>query len=182
MALIPCIGRAGLCAYACNLARKIIKKIRKEVNNMGRHIDADQIPYYLDTSDEAPMEGRKIAFKSDIDKIPTSDVVPRSEVEALEKEIKRLQSILNNYALRYGTVRDQRAVIDNAKAEVVRKIFEEIDSKILAEIDRNNGVLIEFEGANEPYHRIKGEVSALCKMQDFIAELKKKYPESEGTE
>lgn len=39
------------------------------------YIDKDKIPYYLDTSEEAPMEGRKIAFKSDIDKIPTADVV-----------------------------------------------------------------------------------------------------------
>ena len=41
---------------------------------MARYIDKDKIPYYLDTSEEAPMEGRKIAFKSDVDKIPTADV------------------------------------------------------------------------------------------------------------
>ena len=39
------------------------------------YIDKDKIPYYLDTSEEAPMEGREIAFKSDIDKIPPADVV-----------------------------------------------------------------------------------------------------------
>jgi|GEM_PF-2549945 len=39
-----------------------------------RYIDADNIPYYLDTSEEAPMEGRKITFKSDIDRMPTADV------------------------------------------------------------------------------------------------------------
>jgi hypothetical protein len=42
---------------------------------MARYIDADKIPYYLDTSENAPMEGRRVAFKSDIDKIPTADVV-----------------------------------------------------------------------------------------------------------
>ena len=42
---------------------------------MARYIDADKIPYYLDTSENAPMEGRRTAFKSDIDKIPTADVV-----------------------------------------------------------------------------------------------------------
>ena len=51
---------------------------------MARYIDADKIPYYLDTSEEAPMEGRQIAFKSDIEKIPTADVAPRAE---LAKEI-----------------------------------------------------------------------------------------------
>ena len=39
------------------------------------YIDKDKIPYYLDTSEGAPMEGRKIAFKSDIDKISPADVV-----------------------------------------------------------------------------------------------------------
>lgn len=38
------------------------------------YIDVDKIPYYLDTSENAPMEGRRVAFKSDIDKIPTADV------------------------------------------------------------------------------------------------------------
>lgn len=42
---------------------------------MARYIDADNIPYYLDTSEEAPMEGRKVTFKSDIDRMPTADVV-----------------------------------------------------------------------------------------------------------
>lgn len=41
---------------------------------MARYINADDIPYYLDTSEYAPMEGRKITFKSDIDKVPTADV------------------------------------------------------------------------------------------------------------
>lgn len=57
----------------------------------------------------------------------------------------------------------------------VENIFAEIDSKILAEIDINNGVLVEFEGADEISYRIKGEVAALCKIRDFITELKKKY-------
>ncbi len=39
------------------------------------YIDKDKIPYYLDTSEEAPIEGRMIAFKSEIDKLPTADVV-----------------------------------------------------------------------------------------------------------
>ena len=47
---------------------------------MARYIDADKIPYYLNISEEAPIEGRQIAFKSDIEKIPTADVAPRVEV------------------------------------------------------------------------------------------------------
>lgn len=50
------------------------------------YIDKDKIPYYLDTSENAPIEGRKIAFKSDIDKIPTADVeeVKHGEWEKFE--------------------------------------------------------------------------------------------------
>ena len=55
------------------------------------------------------------------------------------------------------------------------EIFEEIEEEIVAEIDLNNGALIELEDASEIYCRIKGEISALCDIQDFIAELKKKY-------
>lgn len=38
------------------------------------YIDRDKIPYYLDIGEETPIEGRKIAFKSDIDKIPTVNI------------------------------------------------------------------------------------------------------------
>ena len=42
--------------------------------------------------------------------------------------------------------------------------------------DRMEG--INMKGvAEELYNRTKGEVLALCKIQDFIAELKKKYTE-----
>ena len=70
---------------------------------MARYIDADKIPYYLDTSEEAPMEGRQIAFKSDIEKIPTADVAPRAEVareifEEIEEEI--VAALESNYRAR----------------------------------------------------------------------------------
>lgn len=45
------------------------------------YIDVDKIPYYLDTSENAPMEGRMVAFKSDIDKIPTADVEEKKDCE-----------------------------------------------------------------------------------------------------
>ena len=55
-----------------------------------------------------------------------ADVAPKSEVETLEKEIERLTGILNSYALQYGTVMSQQKVIDNAKGEVAREIFEAV--------------------------------------------------------
>lgn len=58
---------------------------------------------------------------------PTADVVPRSEVDALEHEIYRLKYILRSYALQYGTVMGQQKVIDEIKREGAREIFEEIE-------------------------------------------------------
>ena len=78
----------------------------------------------------------------------TADVVPKIEVEKLHEvifkkedlmqkiarernqysdEVDRLTKIINSYTLQYGTVKDQQAVIDKAKAEVATEIFEEIE-------------------------------------------------------
>jgi hypothetical protein len=105
---------------------------------MPRYIDAE----LLDPEDFencTPYQAREI-----IEDIPTADVVPKSEVE-------RLEQILNSYALQYGTVKDQQAVIDKAKAEVAREIFEEIETLFAVENFR-----------------------LICNRQAF-AELKKKY-------
>ena len=59
-----------------------------------------------------------------------ADFVPKSEVEKLEAEVERLTNILHSYALQYGTVVDKQKVIDKAKAEVAREIFEDIRETI----------------------------------------------------
>lgn len=84
----------------------------------------------------------------------TADVVPKSEVE-------RLEHILNSYALQYGTVKDQHEVIDKAKSEVAKEIFEEIEKWLVHEY--------------VPY--IRGYSNSLARN---FAELKKKYVESEN--
>ena len=126
-----------------------------------------------------------------------ADVVPKSEYDAVvsavdnstqeflklhddyqeaKREVEMLQGALKAEERHNElTMEMAKKALANAKAEVAREIFEEIESKIIAEIDRNNGVLVEFEDADELYHRIKGEVYALCEIQDFSAELKKKY-------
>ena len=79
-----------------------------------------------------------------VEEAPEADVVPRieldamrsaansykmhyenakSEVEALEKEIDRLNHILNCYALQYGTVKDQSKTINKVKSEVAIEIL-----------------------------------------------------------
>ena len=62
-----------------------------------------------------------ISIYDSVQNLPTADVVPKSEVE-------RLENILNSYALQYGTVVDRKKVVDQAKVEVAREIFEEIEA------------------------------------------------------
>ena len=95
-------------------------------------------------------------IKRVLEEAPEADVVPKSEVERLESDNERLTDILNYYALQYGTVKDQQAVIDKAKAEVAREIFAEIENKkiFLKDHAGNMGVVV---------------------MLKDIAELKKKY-------
>ena len=84
-----------------------------------------------------------------------ADVAPRAEVERLER-------ILNSYALQYGTVRDKQKVIDEAKSEVAREIFEEIERYI---------ALNSYQG-----DAFTGRFLSI-ELEDDIAELKKKYME-----
>ena len=98
--------------------------------------------------------------------IPTTDVVPKSEVEELEKEVERLTNILNSYALQYGTVVDKQKVIDKAKVEVAREIFEEIEHKLSFYFPATSFV-------NAPNTMHKSLVA-------MLAELKKKYAEDKG--
>lgn len=78
----------------------------------------------------------------------SADFVPKSEVE-------RLEHILDCYALQYGTVTEQREVIDKAKAEVAREIFEEIE-------------------------KIDEDIASFQEFYSRIMRLKKKYTEIEG--
>lgn len=96
---------------------------------------------------------------------PTADVVPKSEVEASENEIERLKSILNNYALQYGTVTDKQKVIDEAKTEVAREIFAEIEQQLRG--------LFDFFRQDDCIR----ESSAIMLAISEIAKLKKKHTE-----
>ena len=91
--------------------------------------------------------------------VPTAEVVPREEVD-------RLRHILNSYALQYGTVKDQQAVIDRIKQENAMEIFEEISAIIQrnTELALRNGRL-----------RISGYNGK--QIARLIYELKEKYTE-----
>ena len=148
---------------------------------MARYIDADALKERLKDFSKRCRDGRKqgVDFVLDcvLPDISTADVASRSEVEALEKEIDRLKNILDYYALQYGTVKSQQQVIDRAKSEVAREIFEEIDKRFetLLESYPCNG---EFEDAksfvNFHWKYIRHSI-----MRDYDAELKQKYTEGE---
>ena len=83
------------------------------------YIGRDKIPYYIDTSEEAPMEGRKIAFKSDIDKLPTADV-EEIKSEAVKEFAERLKSGIGVMVthIRNGHAKHILELIDNLVKEM----------------------------------------------------------------
>ena len=92
---------------------------------MPRYIDADALLENLKKQYGEELGWQGTVNMSDvgmmIEDAPDAEVVPKSEVE-------RLATILNSYALQYGTVMDKHIVIEKARAEVAREIFEEIDN------------------------------------------------------
>ena len=80
---------------------------------MARYIDADLIPYV--ESENGVLDD--FAYRYDINEIPTADVVPKSEVERLEREVETLKD--NNEHLAVLLVEE--------KAEVAMGIFAEIE-------------------------------------------------------
>jgi hypothetical protein len=136
---------------------------------MARYIDADKLIQRLEREVESckdPSKGSAQGFKMAIfiaQTLPDEQVAPRAVVDALKLEVEneilkreRQRQILNHYALQYGTVRDQQAVIDKAKSEVAWEIF--------AEIER-----LMFDGL------IGGKYPAKVIAPEKYAELKKKY-------
>lgn len=80
-----------------------------------RPIDADALLMRLPDDLQYKASVKRVLIQA-----PTLDVIPREEVD-------RLRHTLDSYALQYGTVKDQHAVIDRIKEETAREIFEEID-------------------------------------------------------
>lgn len=86
-----------------------------------RPIDADKVMEEINRIGGHNLCGwDTIGVKALICRQDTLDVVSREELD-------RLRHILNSYALQYGTVKDQQAVIERIKAETAREIFAEIE-------------------------------------------------------
>ena len=140
---------------------------------MARYVEIDDVEVsdYVTVWDCNCSEfGRQTVMAvDDLQYLPTADVVPKSEVERLENTYSR--------AVRKA---DKKAIvaIQNAKQEVAREIFEEIEKKVKASITVHLEEINKEHIIDTPlYDRHSGIVFALRRVEDFIAELKKKYTE-----
>lgn len=85
----------------------------------------------------------------------------KATAELAEVETERLKQINNSYALQYGTVKDQQKVIDEAKSEDVKEIFEEVEKILAKNIAWGSTGPVIYYKTNE--------------VDDALVELKKKY-------
>ena len=94
------------------------------------------------------------------------------EKEALEKEVERLQMILDSYALQYGTVMDKHIVIERARQEAAREIFAEIERVVGKQYNH-------YVFGNNDLDSIEQDaiINFSDTLSDCFAELKKKYTE-----
>lgn len=87
-------------------------------------------------------------LKTEIKKIPTADVVPKSEVEMWQGALKAEE--LHNEL----TMEMAKKALTNAKAEVAREIFEEIE-KAICGITAKNAIECTFEIDRIEYIELK---------------------------
>ena len=144
---------------------------------MARYIDADALTERLQDFSKWCRDGRKqgVDFVLDcpLPDMPTADVVPKREVERLNKKIDALKRD------RYQVLPDgrlellPRTDLYKIKAEVAREIFEEIDRIIDEKYNR-------FVFKDQPYdsdEEIDAIINYSDSVSDAITELKKKYTE-----
>jgi hypothetical protein len=87
-----------------------------------------------------------------------------------------LDGVLN----RYQTVKNLSKMGYRKASEVAEEIFEEIDKEIELALDSNYKVKRDAEDMNYGLvNYVEGKIHCLRGLLDFLAELKKKYTESE---
>ena len=113
---------------------------------MPRYTDIDKLIAEYDRVHIGPAGGaRKLMVEA-----PIADVAPRAEFDRVARELERVENLY--------FAKDTQ--LENAKAEVAREIFEEIESKLTL---------------NKATHC--GQKFYYIRLEDDIAELKKKYTE-----
>ena len=141
---------------------------------MVRYIDAEKIDFKLGVPLQDANGDLYISLRDVIKAIaqtPTEDVVPKSIFE-------RPNKMLDSYLLHYGLV-DKRGLIDEAKREVAKEIFEEITDKLRKCVgEAIKGIDIGVRNGNE--RQMLTNLDAKIVLDALLicaAELKKKYTE-----
>lgn len=128
---------------------------------MARYIDAElfmqklsRMIDYCEKNKDKKFNALNVLFQvgDAIMDCPDADVVPKSEVDRLEKEVERLQKYNADIAFKH---------YNDGKTEIASKIFEEIESML---------VRYTFEDGYGEY--------ISTDLEDEFAELKKKYTEN----
>ena len=95
---------------------------------MARYIDADALnkkKKYIFQTKGMPFPKSEWFIKADdLFGAPTADVVPKSEVERLTVELEAMRGAANSYKMHY----------ENAKTEIAREIFAELDEFIVTRV------------------------------------------------
>jgi hypothetical protein len=167
-----------------------------------RYIDADALIERLkfkrdtDNIDRNKYAGLECAI-AQCKKAPTADVVPKSEVEYWkqqyfhacvsngcvdEKVIEYLRTNAEGHNDPVGEdgVDGLESAITQAKSEVAREIFEEIEREINDALQSNYKVLPQIEESEALWNRVNGKIDALRGIRGFIDELKEKYTEEQS--
>ena len=140
---------------------------------MPKYFDADEILKNL--PDDLPY---KASVKRVLIQAPTADVVPESEAENLKALFEIQETAYEGLKKLYRM--DTDALVDarrKTEVEVAREIFAEIEAEIKEALESNYRARPHIAESEELYHIVDGKITALSGMQDFIAELKKKYTE-----
>ena len=111
-----------------------------------------------------------------IDRMPTADVVPKSEVEQLKRNLEQCE---NGYRQQIHLL---QCKLTDEKSKV-REIFEEIEEMLNLQAKIVCKTRDKYRETDEPMlsfiATLDGRIYSLRVVEEHIAELKKKYTESE---
>ena len=118
----------------------------------------------------------------------TADVAPRAEVDKLKYTLVGVMHSVDKWldgdelkqdeVNRAITMREKTLrIVENARAEVAREIFEGIEREITDALKSNYKVLPQIEESEALWNHVNGKINALRGIEYFIEELKEKYTE-----
>lgn len=136
---------------------------------MARYIDADELIRLIEIDALCNKYFSKRDVIASIKAINTADVAPKSEYEKAVKIIEQVNRLAGELKA------DLPFHNEMIKTETAREIFEEIEIEIKEALNSNYIARPHIAESEELYHIVEGKITALSGIEDFIAELKKKY-------